>query len=79
MFLAHEFNDEEKQEATFFKDFLNEISWGFVGLPERLQHMQRFQLADLLALDQTDARMGNGQELNIGVLSRTLWWNEDNN
>jgi hypothetical protein len=21
MFLAHEFNDEEKQEATFFKDF----------------------------------------------------------
>ena len=26
----------EKQEATFFKDFLNEISWGFVGLPERV-------------------------------------------
>ena len=37
-----------------------------------MQHVQRFQLADLLALDQTDARMGNGQELNIGVLSRTL-------
>ena len=50
---------------------------GFDGLPERLQHVQRFQLADLLALDQTDARMGNSQELNIGVLSRTLWWNED--
>ena len=45
---------------------------GFDGLPERLQHVQRFQLADLLALDQTDARMGNSQELNIGVLSRTL-------
>lgn len=41
-------------------------------LPKRLQHVQRFRLAALLALDQSDARMGNGQELDVGVLSRTL-------
>lgn len=41
-------------------------------LPEGLQHVQRFWLAVLLALNQTDARMGHCQELNVGVLSSPL-------
>lgn len=42
-------------------------------LPERLQNVQRLGLAVLLTVDQTNARMGNGQVLDIGMLSSALF------
>ena len=41
--------------------------------PERFQNVQGLRLAILLAIDQTDTGMRNGQKLDIGMLSSTLF------
>ena len=79
MFLAHEFNDEEKQEAKFFKDFWNEISWGLMAYPNDCNTCSDSNWPICWRLTKRTPEWETAKNWTSACCRVPWWWNEDNN